>query len=97
MCSSDLWVKDEGIGIAKKYHRAVFRQFFRVPTGNVHTVKGVGLGLYYVWQVARAHGWRVGLESAPGRGSTFRFTGPAGTLPQPDPALVFTHQTPNRP
>ena len=70
-----LWsVADTGIGIAKTHHRAVFRQFYRVPTGNVHTVPGFGLGLYYVGQVARAHGWTIHLDSTPGQGSTFTFS-----------------------
>ena len=68
-----IWsVADNGIGIAKTHHRAVFRQFYRVPTGDIHDVKGFGLGLYYVRQVARAHNWRIRLESVPGQGSTFR-------------------------
>ena len=67
-----IWsVSDTGIGIAPAYQKAVFRQFFRVPTGHTHDTKGFGLGLYYVWQVARAHGWRLSLTSQPGQGSTF--------------------------
>lgn len=77
-----IWtISDNGIGIARMHHRAVFRQFYRVPTGDVHDVKGFGLGLYYVRQVARAHGWRIRLTSAPGQGSTFTFTSLLGTLP----------------
>ena len=65
-------VQDNGIGIAPAHQKAVFRQFFRVPaTDQTHNVSGFGLGLYYVWQVARAHGWRLTLNSEPGRGSTF--------------------------
>ncbi|RYF73698.1 MAG: HAMP domain-containing histidine kinase [Cytophagaceae bacterium] len=75
-------VADNGIGIARTHHKAIFRQFYRVPTGDVHDVKGFGLGLYYVRQVARAHGWRIRLESAPGQGSRFVFSSPLGTLPQ---------------
>lgn len=67
-------VTDNGIGIAPDYHKAVFRQFFRVPTGHTHDVSGFGLGLYYVRQVARAHGWRLSLTSKPGGGSTFRLS-----------------------
>ncbi|HEX9955655.1 MAG TPA: HAMP domain-containing sensor histidine kinase [Fibrella sp.] len=77
-----IWsVADNGIGIPKTYHRAVFRQFYRVPTGDVHDVKGFGLGLYYVRQVARAHGWRIRLNSVPGQGSTFTFSSLPHTLP----------------
>jgi two-component system, OmpR family, phosphate regulon sensor histidine kinase PhoR len=64
-------VADRGIGIAKAHHRAIFRQFYRVPTGDVHNIKGFGLGLYYVRQVALAHGWRIRLESIVGQGSRF--------------------------
>ncbi len=64
-------VQDNGIGIAPAHQKAVFRQFFRVPAGHTTNVSGFGLGLYYVWQVARAHGWRLSLDSEPGRGSTF--------------------------
>ncbi|HEY0109358.1 MAG TPA: HAMP domain-containing sensor histidine kinase [Fibrella sp.] len=77
-----IWsVADNGIGIPKTYHRAVFRQFYRVPTGDVHDVKGFGLGLYYVRQVARAHGWRIRLNSVPGQGSTFTFSSLPHRLP----------------
>ncbi len=76
-----IWsVADNGIGIARPYHRAIFRQFYRVPTGEVHDVKGFGLGLYYVRQVAHSHGWRIRLESVPGEGSVFGFSSPLGTL-----------------
>ncbi|MFD2572947.1 sensor histidine kinase [Spirosoma soli] len=64
-------VTDNGIGIAPEYQKAVFRQFFRVPTGHTPSAKGFGLGLYYVQQVVRAHGWRLTLTSKPGLGSTF--------------------------
>ncbi|CCG99461.1 two-component system sensor histidine kinase [Fibrella aestuarina BUZ 2] len=80
-----IWsVADKGVGIAKAHQRAVFRQFYRVPTGNVPTGKGFGLGLYYVSRVARAHGWQLRLDSTPGLGSTFTFTAPlASFVPQP--------------
>lgn len=64
-------VKDNGIGIAPEHQKAVFRQFFRVASGHTHNVKGFGLGLYYVRQVIRAHGWRLTLTSKPNQGSTF--------------------------
>ncbi|GAB3642474.1 sensor histidine kinase [Spirosoma arcticum] len=67
-----IWsVQDNGIGIAPAHQKAVFWQFFRVPTNHTTNVSGFGLGLYYVWQVARAHGWPLTLDSEPGRGSTF--------------------------
>jgi two-component system phosphate regulon sensor histidine kinase PhoR len=66
-----LTVQDDGIGIASGYQAAVFDRFFRVPTGNLHTVKGFGLGLYYVRQVVERHGGRIAVRSEPGRGSAF--------------------------
>jgi len=62
---------DQGIGIGKKEQRKVFHKFYRVPTGNVHDVKGFGLGLHYVKSIVRAHGWAIYLTSEPGKGSTF--------------------------
>ncbi|TDN36806.1 HAMP domain-containing histidine kinase [Hymenobacter sp. UV11] len=66
-----LTVQDDGVGIASGYQAAVFDRFFRVPTGNLHPVKGFGLGLYYVRQVVERHGGRIAVRSEPGRGSTF--------------------------
>ena len=67
-----IWsVIDNGIGIAPEHQKAVFRQFFRVPSGHTQPVNGFGLGLYNVSQVVRAHGWRLTLSSEAGQGSTF--------------------------
>lgn len=64
-------VEDNGIGIAPEHQKTIFKQFFRVPTGKVHDTKGFGLGLYYVQQVVRAHGWHIRVESQLGQGSKF--------------------------
>lgn len=64
-------VTDQGPGIAKNLHKEIFGKFYRVPTGDVHNVKGFGLGLYYVRSIVSAHGGRVLLQSEPGLGSTF--------------------------
>jgi signal transduction histidine kinase len=72
-----LTVADDGIGIPAGYQPAVFDRFFRVPTGNLHPVKGFGLGLYYVRQVIERHGGRLQLRSAVGSGSAFSFWLPA--------------------
>lgn len=63
-------VSDKGPGIAPVYQRKVFDKFFRIPTGEGQA-KGFGLGLSYVFQIAKAHGGKVVLESEEGIGSRF--------------------------
>lgn len=65
-------VRDNGIGIAPEHQRKVFHKFYRVSTGNVHNVKGFGIGLSYVQQIAKAHDWKIQLHSEVGKGSEFR-------------------------
>ncbi|MFH1160357.1 MAG: HAMP domain-containing sensor histidine kinase [bacterium] len=71
-----LYVKicDNGPGIPKAYRKKVFRKFFRIPTGNVHDIKGFGLGLYYVKSTCKAHHWKIRLGSDPGTGCCFAIT-----------------------
>ncbi len=63
-------ISDQGIGIPKEYQKKIFRKFFRIPTGNVHNVKGFGLGLFYVRNICRKHGWKLNLQSE-GNGTIF--------------------------
>lgn len=67
---------DSGIGIEEKYHQKVFDKFFRVPTGNIHDVKGFGLGLAYIKKIIELHGGTIELESEKNAGTTFRITLP---------------------
>ncbi len=64
-------VRDFGIGISSNYHKEVFDMFFRVPHGDLHPVKGSGLGLAYVKQVVEQHGGTISLKSDVGQGAIF--------------------------
>jgi len=64
-------ITDNGIGISKEDQKMVFERFFRVHTGNVHDVKGFGLGLSYVKRITDAHGGHVSVDSSLGKGTKF--------------------------
>jgi two-component system phosphate regulon sensor histidine kinase PhoR len=67
-------ISDKGVGIKNEFQKQIFNRFYRVPSGDVHDVKGLGLGLSYVKLIIEAHGGILKVESVVNKGSTFSFS-----------------------
>ena len=70
-----LTVSDNGIGMSASDLKHIFKKFYRAHTGNLHDVKGYGLGLYYVHSIVEKHGWSISVESEQGKGTVFTIYG----------------------
>ena len=86
--TASLEITDNGLGIPAAYQTKVFDKFFRVPTGNVHAIKGYGLGLGYAKTIVERHGGQISLRSVEGRGTTITLILPLAQHEPAAPALA---------
>jgi two-component system phosphate regulon sensor histidine kinase PhoR len=69
-------IRDNGMGIPPQFIKNIFEKFFRVPQGDAQSIKGFGLGLYYVNSIVRKHGGTISVQSKPQSGTEFTITLP---------------------
>jgi len=81
---TELWVRDNGVGIPRADLPFVFKRFYRVAKHHGQEVKGTGLGLSIVRRAVEAHGGDIGVDSTPGQRTQFTITLP----PPPDPVAI---------
>lgn len=88
-------ISDKGVGIDKEYQKKVFEKYFRVPTGDVHDVKGFGLGLSYVKRIVELHDGNLALKSKVGDGATFIISFPLSTYNSASGVILESSLTEN--